>query len=148
MTVGITRWNPGNDLFNDRFARIFDQMFERGMRPSTEETSNRNWLPAMDIRETSDDLIIEAELAGVKKEDVSLSLENSVLTISGERKFEKDVEKESYHRIERAYGAFSRSFTLPRNVRVDEAKANFNDGVLTVTLPKVDEAKPRRLEIQ
>lgn len=148
MTVGITRWNPGNDLFNDRFARLFDQMFERGLRPSTEEYSNRNWLPAMDIRETADDLILEAELPGVKKEDVSLSLENSVLTLSGERKFEKDVEKESYHRIERAYGSFSRAFTLPRNVRAEEATANFNDGVLTITLPKVDEAKPRRLEIQ
>lgn len=148
MTVGITRWSPAPDLFRDRFSRLFDQMLDEGGRPSTEEFSNRSWMPAMDIRETEDALILEAELPGIDKSDVQLSLENNVLTLSGERKFEKDVEKESFHRIERAYGSFSRSFSLPRNVRTEDASASFDNGVLRVELPKVDEAKPRRVEIR
>ena len=93
-------------------------------------------------------LTLSAELPGISREDVQISIENSVLTISGERKFEKDTKEENYHRIERSYGAFSRSFTLPSNVKTDQVAASFKDGVLTIALPKADEAKPRKIEIK
>jgi HSP20 family protein len=89
-----------------------------------------------------------AELPGMTREDVQITLENNVLSIAGERKFEKDVKGESYHRLERTFGTFARSFTLPANVKTDKVEATFKDGVLTVTLPKVEEAKPRRVEIK
>ena len=93
-------------------------------------------------------MTIFAEIPGLTKENVSITMENNVLTISGERKFEKDVEKENFHRIERTYGSFSRSFSLPANVATQKADASFKDGVLTVTLPKTDEAKPRQIAIK
>ena len=115
---------------------------------ATEEVSNQRFLPAVDIREANDALTLSVELPGLSRENVHIALENSVLTISGERTLEKDVKEESYHRIERAYGSFSRSFTLPSNVATDKVDAVFRDGVLTITLPKSDEAKPRKIEIK
>ena len=147
MTIGVTRWTPMTDPFRDRFSRLFDLALEERSKGSTEEVSNRRWMPAVDIREDEERLILEAELPGMSKDDVQLSLENNVLTLSGERHFEKEVDKTNYHRIERAYGPFSRSFTLPRNVRTEAVAASFSNGLLTVVLPKVDEAKPRRVEI-
>jgi len=145
----LTRWTASPDLYRSPFDRLFNQAFNEFLSPiATEEVSNRRFLPAVDIRETSDGLTLSAELPGINREDVHISVENSVLTISGERKFEKDTKEENYHRIERSYGTFSRSFTLPSNVKTDQVAASFKDGVLTIALPKADEAKPRKIEIK
>ena len=144
----LMRWTPP-DVFRNRMSRLFDDSFNHFLAPinSSEELSGK-WLPPVDVRETDEALTLVAEVPGLSKDDVSITLENNVLTISGERRFEKDAEKESYHRIERAYGTFSRSFTLPANVESDKAKATFENGVLSIALPKSEEAKPRKIAIK
>ena len=146
MTLGLTRWNPVNDLERDPIHRFFNRFLDDTLSTDMNATS-RNWKPAVDIKETEDALTLLAELPGMTREDIEVSLENNVLTISGERKFEKDLEKESFHRIERAYGAFARSFTLPSNVKTDSVEASFKDGILAVRLPKLEEAKPHKIKI-
>lgn len=150
MTLGLTRWTPTSDLFRDRVGRLFDQIIDESVAPAerTEGFGSRHWVPAVDIKESDEALTLTAELPGLAKENVNLSIENNVLTLTGERKFEKDVKQESYHRIERAYGSFSRSFTLPNNVKAEAVDATFVDGVLNVVLPKIEEAKPRSIEIR
>ncbi len=149
MTTTLTRWMPA-DLFRERFDRMLNQSFNEFLAPlgATEDVTNRRWMPAVDIRESDEALTINAELPGLDKNDVHITLENNVLTLAGERKFESEEKDESYHRIERAYGSFSRSFTLPANVKTDKVEAVFKDGVLSVVLPKVEEAKPRKIEIR
>jgi HSP20 family protein len=147
MQTSIARWTPATDLFRHGFNRMLDQTF-KDFFASGEDVATRGWVPAVDIRETGDTLSLLVELPGLKREDVEITLENHVLTIRGERKFEKDVKEEDYHRIERAYGAFMRSFTLPRNVEIDRVKAGFEDGVLRIDLPKAEAAKPRRIDIK
>ena len=150
MRTSLIRWSPETDLFRSRFGRLFDESFNDFLSPlgGTRVSSTLDWMPAVDIKETDEALTIFAEIPGLTKENVSITMENSVLTISGERKFEKDVEKENFHRIERVYGSFHRSFSLPANVATEKADASFKDGVLTVTLPKTDEAKPRQIAIK
>lgn len=147
MQTGINRRSPAEQ--QDRMSRLFEQAFGGFFVPSqaTEEVSNRNWLPAVDIGETTDSLTLYAELPGLAKEDVDITLEGNVLTLRGERKFEKDTKERTFHRVERSYGAFARSFTLPTNVRTDACQATFQNGVLKVEIPKVDEAKPRKIDI-
>lgn len=141
----LTRWTPTTDIFRTGFNRMLDQTFKDFF--GGEETTSRGWLPPVDIRETDGALALMVELPGLKREDVEITLENNVLTIRGERKFEKDLDQENYHRIERSYGAFSRSFTLPSNVAADQVEAKFEDGVLKIELPKREEARPRRIDI-
>jgi HSP20 family protein len=149
MTTSLIRWNPATDLFRDRFDRLFDRAFTDFLAPVSDEAqSTRRWMPAVDIKETADALTFSAELPGLTKEDVHITLENNVLTIAGERKFEKDVKEENYHRLERSYGTFARSFTVPGNVSPDRVDATFANGVLHVVLPKAEEAKPRKIEIK
>jgi HSP20 family protein len=105
------------------------------------------WNPSVDIFEDKENLVLEAELPGLKRDDFELSFENNVLTLRGERKLEKKTEGDNYHRVERAYGSFTRSFTLPQTVTADGAKAEFKDGVLRVTLPNREETKARKIEI-
>jgi HSP20 family protein len=143
--TALTRWTPATDIFRTGFNRMLDQTFKDFI--GGEETTGRGWLPPVDIRETDSSLSLMVELPGLKREDVEITVENNVLTIRGERKFEKDVDQESYHRIERSYGAFSRSFTLPSNVATDKVEAKFEDGVLRIELPKREEARPRRIDI-
>lgn len=149
MQTAISRFTP-NDLFRNRFDRLFEQAF--GNFPTVagngEEVSNRAWAPAVDVRETDEALTLLVDLPGVTREDVDITVENRTLTLRGERKFEKDVERDNYQRIERAYGQFARTFTLPTNVRTDDVKATFADGVLTLVLPKAEESKPRKIAIQ
>jgi len=150
MTTGLTRWNPAGELFRDRFGRLFDQAFAdfgRGFE-SGEDVASRNWLPSVDISETDDSLLLYVELPGMTKDDVDITLENNLLSIRGERKFEKENTKENFHRIERTFGSFSRSFTLPSNVRSDEVNASFRDGLLHIEIPKAEEAKPRKIAIK
>lgn len=150
MTTSLTRWTPTGDLFRTRFSRLFDQAFNDmvGNLEGSEETARHNWMPPVDIRETEDALLLTAELPGLSKDDVEITIEDHVLSLRGERKLEKDLHKESYHRIERAYGSFSRTFSLPTNVRTDEVNASFRDGVLHVEIPKAEEAKPRKITIK
>ena len=150
MQTAISRFTP-NDLFRNRFDRLFEQAF--GNFPTTfagngEEVSNRAWAPAVDVRETDEALTLLVDLPGVTREDVDITVENRTLTLRGERKFEQNVERDNYQRIERAYGQFARTFTLPTNVRTDDVKATFADGVLTLVLPKAEESKPRKIAIQ
>ncbi|HXU30501.1 MAG TPA: Hsp20/alpha crystallin family protein [Thermoanaerobaculia bacterium] len=148
MQRSLSRWVPA-DLARTRFNRVLEDAFGDLFSPVVrgEEVSNRNWLPAVDVAETPDGLSLYAELPGLTREDVDITLENNVLTVRGERKFEKDVKEENFHRIERSYGAFSRSFTLPTNVKSDAVEATFKDGVLTVRIPKAEEAKSRKIAI-
>lgn len=150
MATGIIRWNPQTHLLRGRMDRLFNEMLRDYWGPETgsEEVSSRVWAPPVDIREGSDALTLTAELPGLTKDDVSITLENNVLTLSGERKFEKETQGEAYHRIERSYGSFSRSFTLPSTVRTDTVEARFEHGVLTVSLPKQEESKPRKITIK
>ena len=150
MTTGLSRWMPAGDPARDRFNRLLEQAFGDVFTPmaATEDVSNRRWMPAVDVEETSDAFVFTCELPGLTKEDVGITLENNVLTIRGERRFDDTQENRNYHRVERAYGAFSRSFTLPSNVKADAVEAAFKEGLLTVTVPKLEEAKPRSIEIR
>ena len=145
----LMRWTPNSNLYRTPIDRLFNDAFNEFLSPmATEEVSNRRFLPAVDIRETADALSLLAELPGLTKDDIQITLENNVLTLSGERKFEKDTKEENYHRMERAYGTFTRSFTLPANVQTDKVDADFKDGVLTISLPKSDQSKPRKIAIK
>jgi HSP20 family protein len=143
---------PFRDLgsLQERMNRMFDESF-RGIapRPGAEEdwALGGSWAPAVDIYEQEGTIVLKAEVPGVDPKDVGILVENNVLTLRGERKFDEDVKKESYHRVERSYGTFTRSFTLPNVVDMDKIKAEHKDGVLRVTLPKKEEAKPRQIQI-
>lgn len=141
--MNMIRWNPQRDMMS--FKRQFDKLF----RDWDEEAPTRTafWKPAVDIFETKDSLVMKVELPGVSKEDVKIDLDNQILTISGERKFENEVKEEDYHRIERAYGQFQRSFTLPNKVDAERIEASYREGLLEVVLPKKEEAKPRQIEV-
>jgi HSP20 family protein len=150
MTTTLTRWTPESDLLRSPFDRLFNQMLQSAWGPQAgaEGVSGRAWSPAVDVKETQDALQFHVELPGLKKEDVEITIENNILTIAGERKFEKETKDENYHRLERSYGAFSRSFTLPTGVRSEQVEAKFENGVLAVTLPKQEESKPRKISIR
>jgi len=124
--------------------RVFDDFF--GTAPARTQKS-AVWSPAVDIREDEGSFVIEVELAGLSKEDIHLEVEQNQLSIKGERKFEKKDEGENYHFVERSYGSFYRSFTLPRNVNTGEIEAEHRDGILTITVPKAEEVKPKKVEI-
>jgi len=112
-----------------------------------EEMAQGAWIPAVDIYETKEAIILDVELRGVTKEDISLEVKDSTLTIKGEKKLEKDVKEENFHRMERTYGSFTRAFTLPTTVQQDKVKAKFRDGILEIMLPKAEEAKPKHIKV-
>lgn len=148
MTRSLIRWTPSTEI-KTRFDRFFDQAFD-DLFPAvkTEDgITSKTWMPVVDIAEDAETITLHVELPGVPNEAVDVAVENQVLTVSGERKFEKSAEGKNYHRIERAYGSFQRSFTLPQNVQADKVAATFSDGILTVTVPKLELAKPRKIEI-
>lgn len=149
MTRSLVRWNPRGTMFRHPMSRIFDEAFNDFLAPvrSTDESLGSDWIPPVDILEDDTRLVFTAEMPGLDRESVEITLEDQVLSLRGERKFERDEEKDNYHRIERAYGTFSRSFRLPTNVDTNAAKASFDNGVLTIELPKSEEAKPKKLEI-
>lgn len=149
MTTGLIRFNPEADIFRGRLDRVFNQMLNEIWSPaSADGPGQRAWLPLVDIRETGHALTLVAELPGLGKDDVQIHLDKQVLTLTGERKLEKQADGETFHRVERAYGSFSRSFTLPSNVKTDQVSATFDNGVLTIALPKVEESKPRKIDIR
>ena len=143
------RFFRGVDPFRSLQNRI-NRMFEDGFGLPTlrdEAGSLSSWAPACDIYESQNEIVVKAELPEVKKENVHVSIENNVLTIRGERKFEEETSQENYHRIERAYGEFVRSFALPAIIDSAKIGAEFKDGVLRVSLPKREEAKPKQIEV-
>jgi len=144
----IVRWDPFREMgsLQDRMNRMFEEVWGRGRRE--DESVTGHWMPSVDVKETRDALEIHAELAGVDPKDVEVTVEGGVLTLKGSRDFERAVEGESYHRVERAYGTFERSFTLPTNVAADQIQATYKHGVLHLALPKREEAKPRSIAIK
>lgn len=144
--MNMIKFDPFRELrtLNDEMNRLFT-FVPTGLERS--EFVRGAWSPNVDIYEDKDKLIVEAELPGMKREDFELTVENNVLTLKGERKFEKKTEGDNYHRVERSYGAFTRQFTLPQTVTADGATADFENGVLRVALPKREETKARKIEI-
>lgn len=131
-----------------RMNRLFEEPFGQLALTGEESLSLATWTPRCDIFETDSEVVIKAELPGVKKEDVKVNIENNMLTIQGERKLEEETKQDDYHRIERSYGQFMRSFMLPASVDMSKISAEFKDGVLRVSLPKLEEAKPKAIEVK
>lgn len=148
--MALVRWDPLKDLISlqERMNRLFDEALTRTTKGDEETLSRGIWSPAVDIYETEDDIVLKAELPGISKDDVTVEVKDNILVLKGERKFEKDVKEENYHRMERAYGAFQRSFTLPNIVEKDKVKARYKDGVLEITLPKASESKPKQIKVE
>jgi HSP20 family protein len=147
MRMAITRFDPFRDLahMQDRINRIFGE----ASRGDDDVLSRGDWLPPVDIFENDQhEIVLKAELPGIPREDIDIRVENNLLTVRGERKREQETKQESYHRVERVYGAFSRSFTLPSTVNTEKVSAEFRDGVLTVVLPAREEAKPRQIQVK
>src|SRR5688572_25287271 len=146
--MSIVRYDPFRDLrtLQEEVNRLFSTNMTRAF--DDEGIARGAWAPSVDIYENKDQIVLEAELPGMKQEEFDLSIENNVITLRGERKFEKTEENDNYHRVERSYGAFTRSFTLPQTVSVEGATAEYSNGVLRVTLPKREETKARRIEIK
>ena len=141
----MNRWEPtrGPMTLQDQLSRVFGEVPER----TGEESNLTAWAPAVDIYETENDLVIKADLPEVSPQDLDIRVANNILTIRGERKFEKKVDEENYLRIERAYGAFTRSFSLANSVKSDEIKAEYHNGALTLHIPKAEETKPKQIKV-
>jgi HSP20 family protein len=147
--MAIVRWEPFRDLFSlqERMNRMFDESYRSRTSSEDDWALGGSWAPPVDIFERDGNIVLKAELAGLDPNDVDIRVENNVLTLRGERKFENEVKRESFHRVERSYGTFTRSFTLPSAVDTERIKADFKDGVLQVTLPTREEAKPKQIAI-
>jgi HSP20 family protein len=145
--MAIVKFEPFSNLMTAQ--REFDRLFKEAFTPffGESELSTRTWAPPVDIYETENDIVLTAELPGVDPKNVDVKVEDSTLYLKGERKFEKEVKNENYHRVERSYGSFARSFSLPNSINSDKVKAEFKDGLLTLTLPKREESKPRTIKI-
>jgi HSP20 family protein len=140
-------WNAMRELatMQDRMNRIWGAAYDRGQ---DDVTSRGSWLPPVDIYETpSHEIVLKAEAPGLRREDIDLTVENNTLTIRGERKKDEAIPEDRYHRVERGFGPFSRSFTLPSTVDAGRVRAEYRDGVLTVTLPMREEARPRQIQV-
>jgi HSP20 family protein len=145
--MAIVRWDPVHELaaVQDRLNQFFGDIARRG---DDDVMTSGDWLPPVDIYQTDQhEVVLTAEMPGVKQEDIDLRVENNTLTVKGERRQEQSVSKERYHRVERGYGTFSRSFSLPNTIDAEKVRAEYRDGVLTVTLPLREEAKPRQIQV-
>jgi HSP20 family protein len=141
----LTRWEPTRGLttLQDQVNRLFNDSFRR----SDAEAGLSTWTPSVDVYETEHELVVKADLPEIDPKDLDIRVESNVLTISGERKFEKKVNEESYLRVERSYGSFARSFTLANTVNPEGIKADYQNGVLTLSIPKREEAKPKQIKV-
>ena len=141
----LTRWSPLSGLAALEVDRL-NRMFEAAW--NGEPLASGAWLPPVDIAETADkDIVLKTELPEMKREHIKVSFENNTLTLEGERTFKRDEQGEKYHRVERGYGSFRRSFTMPANVDPSRVEADYKDGVLTVKLPRREESRPRQIQI-
>ena len=139
--MAIIRWDPFREMtaMRNQFERVFGPVFE---------ARQESWLPAVDVYDAKDAVVIKAEIAGMNPNDIHIDVDDNVLTITGERKFEEIVDKDRYYRVERRFGSFERSLALPSGVIPDEIVANYGDGILEVRVPKAEEEKPRRIEVK
>jgi len=144
----IVRWDPFRDLvtIQDELNRLFGRTFTGGeqLRPG----ASGSWMPAMDVYETEDEIVATLELPGIEPADVEVSVEDSTLTITGKREFSSEVKEEDIHRVERRYGSFARAVTLPQTADTERVEASFDKGILTVGVPKIERAKPRKIEVK
>ncbi len=145
--MAIIRWDPFRDLITlrEKMNRLFEEAFTT--RGEEKDLVASTWTPSVDIFETENSLVLSAEVPGIDEKDIEIKIEDNTLTLKGERKFEKETKEENYHRIERAYGSFYRSFTLPHYIDQDNIKAEHENGVLKITMPKKPELKPRKVKI-
>lgn len=146
MRASISRFEPfsGVSSFQNQINRLFNEAFDR----SSNESSLTTWAPPVDIYETEQALVVKADLPDVKPEELDIRVENNVVTIRGERKFDKKVQEENYLRVERSYGSFARSFSLANTVNTEAIQADYKDGVLTLSIPKREEAKPKQIKVR
>jgi len=144
----LVRWDPFRDLVSiqDELNRLFGRTFTgpEAMRPA----ASGQWMPAMDVFETEDKIVATLELPGIEPKEVDVAVEDSTLTVSGKREFTSETNEDNYHRVERRYGSFTRSISLPQTVDTEKVSARFDKGVLTIEVPKVERAKPKRIEIE
>jgi HSP20 family protein len=142
----ITRWVPsrGAASLQDQVNRVFEDTFARGLSGQADLAT---WAPAVDIYETESELVVKADLPDLQEKDIDVRVENNTLTIRGERKFEKEVNQDNYLRVERAYGAFTRSFSLPNTVKTEGIRAEYHNGTLTVRMAKREESKSKQVKI-
>jgi len=146
--MAIVKWDPFRDILTlrDRMDRLFDDSLAR-LKGTEEDVAHSAWSPAVDIYETVDNLVINVEIPGMNKDDITVEVKNNTLCLKGERKFEKDVKEENYHRIERSYGAFYRVFSLPANINQNKVKASYKNGVLEISIPKEEKSKPKQVSV-
>ena len=146
----ITRWDPFRELddLQNRLSTIFGRAPVKKEGDKREALTVAEWAPLVDIVEDDKNYVIKAELPGLKKEEIKVGVQDDVLTISGERKYEKEEKDKKFHRIERAYGSFMRSFTIPEDSDGEKVSAEFKDGILRVHLPKTEKVKPKQVEVK
>ena len=145
MRSTLTRFEPfrGVTTLHDQINRLFNEAFDR----TSDEADLTAWAPAVDIYETEHELVVKADIPEIKPEELDIRVENNILTIRGERKFEKKVNENNYLRLERSYGSFTRSFSLANKVNTEAIKADYKNGVLTLNIPKREEAKPKQIKV-
>ena len=141
----LTRWDPFHNVSS--LQEQVNRLFENSFPGRSDNSALTTWAPAVDIYETENELVLKADLPDINEKDLDIRVENNMLTIRGERKFEEKVKEDNYLRIERTYGSFSRSFSLPNSVNSEAIKAEYKNGVLTVELPKRAESKPKQVKI-
>lgn len=146
----LSRWNPLKEVedLEKRLSQLLGRNVPAGTTDKNEAITVAQWSPVVDISEDDKEYTIKAELPDVKKEDIKLNVHDDVLTITGERKYEKEEKGKKYHRVERAYGSFVRSFTLPEDADGTKVTAEYKDGLLNVRLPKSEKAKPKTIEVK
>lgn len=154
--MSLVRWNPARDLsafpsdvlsMRKEFNSLFERFFHGDLSDTTSAFTSA-WIPAVDIAERENDFVVRMELPGVTKEDVKISMQEGILTVKGEKKQERESKASDYHRVERSYGSFQRSFTLPTAIKAENIDASFSDGVLNIALPKAEEAKPKQIDVK
>lgn len=148
--MALVRWDPARELdaLQGDMNRLFDSFFGRRQGGSGSTYGSRRWIPPMDLVETEDKLVLRADLPGVDRDDIEIEVKDGVLSVSGERKAQHEEKREGYHRVERSFGRFSRALELPKGVEPQSVSASFDKGVLEVRMPKPEERKPTRIEIE
>ena len=141
----VIRWEPFRS--SNSLQEHFNGLVESAYPGRSSESSVTTWAPAVDIQETENELVLKADLPGLDEKDIDVRIENNTLTVRGERKFEKQVSEDNYLRVERSYGSFSRSFTLPNTINTEAIRAEYKNGVLTVQMPKRAESKPKQVKV-
>ena len=141
--AALDRWEPFRGSYDSQLNRLFTDFFGR----TSQDQNLTSWAPAVDIFEGEHELVVKADLPDIKPEELDIRVENNILTIRGERKFEKKAEEKNYLRVERSYGSFARSFSLANTVNSEAIKADYKDGVLTLSIPKREEAKPKQIKV-